>query len=70
MAASIADAVSQIVVIGDTLCNVMTTAGDAISQVVDSINEGFETSRIADGITSVIDAISGGFSSVLDSIAG
>ncbi|MCH1970818.1 hypothetical protein MCI89_00360 [Muricomes sp. OA1] len=46
----------------------MLLAGDAISQVVDSINEGFET--IADGITSVIDAISGGFSSVLDSIAG
>ncbi|GAA0281530.1 hypothetical protein GCM10008922_45390 [Faecalicatena contorta] len=68
VADAISGAVSRIVtVVGDTLCNVMTTAGDVISKVVDSISEGFKT--IADGISGVIDSISGGFSSVLDSIA-
>lgn len=69
LAVAIAAAVSIIVTtVGDTLCNIMITAGDIITGVIDSISEGFTS--IIDSISGVIDAISGGFSSVLDSIAG
>lgn len=69
LAVAIAVAVSIIAAtVGDTLCNIMTTAGEIITGVIDSISDGFTS--IIDSISGVIEAISGGFSEVLDSIAG
>ena len=65
----ISSAVSQIVaVVGGTLCNVMRTAGDVISQVVTSICNGFQT--LADGVATVVEAISGGFTAAMNAVAG
>lgn len=65
----IAGAVSQIVsVIGGTLCNVMRTAGNVVSQVVQSICQGFYT--LSEGVAAVVDAISGGFATAMNAIAG